>query len=503
MASSSTSLPPPVGGLNARDSLADMPPNDAIILDNIVPSTDDCYIRGGNSEHATGMSGPTETLIEYVPTTGAGQLYAANNGSIFDVSSSGSVGSAVSTGHSNDRWQQVQIGTAAGQFVRLFNGSDTPLVYDGSTWGTTPAITGPTVTSLIWANVHQKRMWMGEKESLDAYYLPVNSVGGAATKFTLAGIARLGGFIMGMGTWTRDAGDGMDDVAVFLTSEGEAIVYSGTDPSSAATWGLIGVFRIGKPIGRRCILRAGSDLILITQDGFLPLSAILSMDRSQSRLVSLSDKISKLVNDAVRSKKDLFGWQPILYPKSTMMIFNIPQTSTTSQQFVFNTITGSPCRFTGINAVCFGMLNDNIYWGGADGNVNKFDDGNTDLGSNIEVDALQAFNYFKSPSRNKVFKMVEPIFTGAANPNAAVEVNVDFQLKAPTSNPQPSATGAALWGIAKWGIGKWGSHNQTWRGWRGVRGLGRSGAVRIRMSSNSGKTRWIATNITYVNGGQL
>ena len=50
---------------------------------------------------------------------------------------------------------------------------------------------------------------------------------GAATEFPLGGIASKGGFIQAMGTWTRDSGAGADDVAVFVTSEGEAILAEG------------------------------------------------------------------------------------------------------------------------------------------------------------------------------------------------------------------------------------------------------------------------------------
>lgn len=503
MASRSTALPPPVGGWDTRESLADMPEDHAVIMDNWFPSTDKINVRKGNSAHATGMSGAVESLIEYVPLTGTGELFAANDGNIYDVSAAGAVGAAVVSGMTNARWQHVQMGTGAGQFVSLMNGADAPRVYNGSTWGTTPAITGPTVASLIWNNVHQRRLWCGEKDSLTAYYLPVNSIGGAATAFSLAGIAKLGGFIMAMGTWTRDAGDGMDDVAVFITSEGEAIVYAGTDPASASTWSLIGVFRIGKPIGRRCMVRAGSDLVLVTQDGFVPLSAILSMDRSQTRLVSLSDQISKAVNDSVRDFGSIYGWQPIVYPQGTMLIFNIPQSSTVYHQYVFDTITGAPARFTGINAICFGLLNDDAYWGGADGTVNKFDSGNDDLGSNIEADCLQAFSYFRTPQNNKTFKLVEPIFESDGNPNAAVDLNVDFQIKAPTGVAAASPVASALWGISKWGIGLWGSAGQIYAGWRGVRGVGRSGAIRVRIDTNSSRPSWIATNFTYTVGGML
>lgn len=503
MSATSTALPAPTAGWNARDALADMPDNQAVILENFFPSTDRVDMRRGNEEHATGMSGNVETLVEYVPLSGDGELFSANNGNIYEVTTAGAVGAAVSTGHTSDRWQYAQLGSAAGQFVRLVNGQDTPLVYNGSTWATTPAITGPTPENLIWVNNHQRRMWVGEKDSLSAWYLPVNSIGGTATEFSLAGIAKLGGYIMAMGTWTRDGGDGMDDVAVFITSEGEAVVYQGIDPSSTSSWSLIGVFRIGKPIGRRCLTKAGPDIVIMTQDGFVPLSAILSMDRSQSRLVSLSDQISKAVNDAVRTGKDFFGWQPIVYPKSTMMIFNIPVTANTFDQYVFNTITGAPCKFTGQNALCWGLLNDNIYFGTTDGRVMKADSGTSDDGANIKADGLQAFSYFRSPQSRKLFKLVECIFQSDGNPNPAIDFNTDFNINSPTATAEAAPVNSALWGISKWGFGTWGTSGQIYKAWRGVRGAGRAGSVRVRVNTNSARPSWISTNYVFTKGGQL
>lgn len=501
--SRSTALPPPVGGWDTRSSLADMPLENAVTMENFFPGTEEVAIRRGYTSYATGMSGCIETLVEYVPLTGNGKMFAANGGNIYDVSGAGAVGAAVSTGHSNDRWQHAQIGTAAGQFVRMVNGDDTPLIYDGTTWGTTPAITGPTAARLEWINVHQRRMWVGEADSLSAWYLPVNTVSGAATEFSLAGIAKLGGYIMAMGTWTRDSGDGMDDVAVFFTSEGEAIVYQGTDPSDATLWSLIGVFRIGKPIGRRCMTKAGPDLVLITQDGFVPLAAVLSMDRSQSRLVALSDQINKAVNDAVRLYGANFGWEALVYPKGTMLLFNIPTSTTTSEQYVFNTITGAPCKFTGMNACSWGLLNDNLFFGGADGVVYRADDGESDNGSNIAADCIQAFSYFKSPQANKAFKLVECIFRSDGDPSAAIDFNVDFNILNPTTAAQAAEVNSALWGISLWGVGLWGTDGQIYRGWRGVRGKGRSGSVRVRINTKSARPSWIATNVVYQKGGML
>jgi len=428
-------------------------------------------------------------------------VFAVNDGNIYDVSSSGAVGAAVVTGLSNDRFQQVQIGTSGGQFVFICNGADTPRTYNGSSWANS-TISGPTIANLVWCNLHQRRLWVGEVNSLTAYYGGTNAIGGTFSSFSLAGIAKLGGYIMAMGTWTRDAGDGQDDVAVFITSEGEAIVYNGTNPSSASMWSLVGVFRIGRPIGRRCMIKAGGDLIIVTQDGFIPMSAALVRDRSQTEIIALSQKINKAVNDQVRDNGDRFGWQPFLYPKGTQLIFNIPQGNDEFNQFVFNTITGSACRFTGINAACWAMKGNEAYIGG-NGVVYKYDDGNSDAGTNIEWDGLQAFSYFDTPQTVKGFKRVEPIFQSDGNPSAAVELNLDFQIKTFEGVTVESPTTAALWGIAKWGIGLWGSADQVYRGWRGVRGYGRAAAIRIRGATTSARPSWISTNFTYTPGGQL
>ncbi len=483
-------------------ALTNMPGQNALTLDNWFPSTDKVTLRKGYTSHATGMTGRVETLIQYTGLTGAGKIFAANDGKVYDVSSVGAVGAAVLSGKSNDRWQQVQIGTSGGQFVMIMNGADTPQTYNGTSWANA-GMTGPTIANLIWCNVHQRRLWFGEEDSLSAWYLAANAITGSATEFPLHGLASLGGYIMAMGTWSRDAGDGSDDVAVFLTSEGQAIVYQGTDPSAAATWSLVGVFRIGKPIGRRCMIKAGADLIIITQDGFVALSTILGGDRSQTDGVAISAQINKSVNDAVISAGGTYGWEPFLYPIGTMLIFNVPQSTNVFHQYVFNTITNKPCRFTGLNAICWALNNDIAYFGGTDGAVYRADNGTSDNGKNIEADAVPAFSFFGSPGVQKSFKLGEPIFQSAGNPNAALDLNVDFEVQAPASVASASPASGGLWGDALWGQGTWGSADQIYRGWRPVHGIGEAASMRVRVSTNSSSPAWIATKYLFVPGGQV
>ena len=502
--SASRTLPAPVEGWDTREALADMPEKRAVILDNWFPSTDKVNIRPGYASHVTGIGASVETLMEYVPLTGVPKLFAAASGDIYDATSAGAVGAAVQTGLTNARWQYVNFGTAGGQFLVAVNGADAPRFYNGSSWATTPAITGPTAANLIWINAHQRRMWVGEKDSLTAWYAPVNTLGGAYSSFPLAGLAKRGGYIMAMGTWSRDGGDGQDDVAAFITSEGECIIYQGTDPSIASTWALVGVFEIGKPIGRRCFIKAGADCLIVTDQGIVPLSAILSTDKSQTERVAITSQINRAFNDYVRSYGSLFGWQPVIYPRRTMLLFNVPTSSSAADQIAFNTITRAPCRFTGIPAVSWSLAGNDLYFGSSDGTVYKFDNNATsDAGTNIVTDALQAFSYFGTPGQSKAFKRARPIFEANSSPSIAVELNVDFRVIPPSSVPTTLSNNAGLWDTALWDSGLWGGAADIYDGWLGVRGMGRAAALRMKTASTSLQSGWIATDFTYIPGGQL
>jgi len=57
------SVPAPVGGWNARDSIANMEPLDAVQLINFFPTISNCVLRGGSTNWATGMTGQVQTIM--------------------------------------------------------------------------------------------------------------------------------------------------------------------------------------------------------------------------------------------------------------------------------------------------------------------------------------------------------------------------------------------------------------------------------------------------------
>lgn len=479
-----------------------MPATDAILLDNMFPQTADVRLRKGSESHVTGLSGAVDTLMAYTSAT-TKKLFAGANNAVYDVTTAGAVGAAVVSGQTSNRYQHINVGTTGGQYLYAVNGADKPLLYNGTTWVSvdavsTPAITGVTTTNLIHINAFKRRVFFVEKNTLKAWYLPTDAVGGAASALDFSSICRLGGYLVAMGTWTLDGGSGIDDHAVWVTSEGEVIVYKGTDPASASTWSLVGVFRVGKPVGRRCFVQYGGDLILICQDGFIPLSrAVISVN---PKAASITTKIANAVTTSVASYGANFGWQGILHPTESQLIFNVPVTENTEvHQYVMNTLTGAWCRFKAWNANCWERLNDSIYYGG-NGIVIKANSENSDRGANITGDAKTAFSYFGS-KQLKRFTMARPVLLSDGNVGAAMEANVDYEDRAPSNTPTFSGAGGALWDVATWDVDSWGGTLEIKKDWQSIYGLGYAAALRMQLASNVLQIYWQSTDWMYEPGG--
>ena len=491
------SLPAPVGGWNARDSLANMEATDAVTLENWFPSVSSVNLRGGYTQFATGISGQVETLMTY-SSGSSNKLFAIANGSIYNVTAGGAVGAAVVTSLTNSKWEYVNITTAGGSFLVAVNGVDQALLYNGTTWSN-PSITGVSSADFDNVTLFKNRLWFVQHNSLKAWYLPVNSIGGAAEAFDLTSIAKLGGSITSFGAWTIDAGYGVDDNLVFVTSNGEIIVYRGTDPSSASTWALIGVWQLGAPVGHRCILKWGGDILILSLDGLLPLAQALQSSRLDPR-VALSDKIQGAITEVTSTYQNNFGWQILYYAKRNALFINVPIAVGQQQQFVMNTITKAWCNFTGWNANCWTIYNDEPYFGGNGFVGLAWDDNYIDNTSSITANALQAFNYYGSRGVKKYFTRARPSLFTDGVPSTFVGMNVDFQIADTTAALSFAPNPYALWDSARWDTGVWGSGLTITNNWQGITGIGYCGATQLKTSSSGIQVEWASTDVVYQTG---
>jgi len=179
----STSQSAPIGGLNTRDAVDLMPQTDAIRLDNFFPGSTDVSLRKGYTNHVTGLPSTVQSLLTY-QSPSANKLFAASNTAIYDVTSSGSVGSAVVTSLSNVQFHHVNFTTSGGSFLFIVNGADAPRHYNGSAWAT-PTLSGVTGSTLNNVTVFKERLFFIINDSLSFGYLPINAVAGTVSTFPL------------------------------------------------------------------------------------------------------------------------------------------------------------------------------------------------------------------------------------------------------------------------------------------------------------------------------
>ncbi len=493
------SLPAPVGGWNARDSLANMGPQDAVVLQNWFPATTECALRGGYTKWATGISGQVETVMAYSGAT-TDELFAIANDKIYDVTTAGPVGAAVVTGLSNAKWGYCNIATGGGNFLSLANGVDAPYLYDGSTW-TNPTITGVTATKLRDPILYAERQFFIEDGSLKVWYLAVDSIAGAANAVDIAPFMNKGGYIVAHGTWTIDAGQGVNDHYVIMTNKGQIIVYQGTDPSNASTWSMVGVWDIGAPIGRKALYKYAGDMLVICQDGVVPLSGALQSSRVQPR-VAITDKIQYAISEAITNYGANYGWQLMYVPTINQLWLNVPiQEGLNQQQFVMNTITGSWCNYTGWESNCMEIFNDEPYWGG-NGFVAQAYNGTSDAGNNINAFGLQAFNSFNGAGTLKRFTMSRPILRSDGIPAVYAGINVDFNISEPITSLTFSPSNSAIWDAGIWDAAMWGGALNVFQNWQGLNGVGYYGAPIVKTASSGLQVRWVSTDIV-IEGGAI
>lgn len=471
------SIPVPTGGWNTLLPLANMPPQFAVRLINWFPTPGWVELRKGHTAFCdTGSGLPVETVATYHGPT-SNTMFAWAGANIYDVTS-GSPSVSVS-GLGTSRSQFVNFATSGGNFLWTCNGVDDPQYFDGTTWhdAAITVISGP---DIIGVNVHKNRLWFTQVGSSDAAYLPVNDVQGAAAVFPLGGLWNQGGYLMAMGTWSIDGGTGLDDYAVFVSSRGQVAIYQGTDPSTAATWSLVGVFDMGAPIGRRCLTRVGADIAIICVDGVVPLSRAMIFERAAVQKVALTENIQPDMNNAALNYRDHFGWQLISYPLGTRAILNVPVVENDTQvQFVMNTLNGAWCQFQGMNANCWELLLDRVYFGGNDGIVYLADDGGADPIDILTADMMTAYNYFGDRGHQKRWMMCRPIITTDQDANPGLALNVDFQTDAPISVDPTIALGSSLWDVSLWDVGMWAPGVVTQAIWQSVIGLGYCASIRM------------------------
>lgn len=445
----SISLPAPVGGLNTRDALASMEPIYCSDMANWFPNGTSVDVRKGVASQTTqtglNSSSASAGFVKYGETSLWAAIYKQSTSELIlkDV-----VGGTTQTiaGHTVlYAPSYAQFTNSAGTFVaavfRNVSAANNYYTFDGTTW---TARTAATTNAQNFSQVlsFRNRLWFFADiagKGLSVYYLPTSAITGTTIEFPLGGVASKGGILYSMGTWTRDAGEGgSDDLLVFTTTAGQAIVYQGTDPSSPSTFALVGVFDVSRPIAKP--LKYGSDLLLPCEDGLYSMNQILGGNVGPEFAISniIRQRWQEFATISLGvAAGSLLERVSVVYSAKLshlMASFRVSGSSgaVSSQALVMNTVTKAWTEYTGSAMYGYNVdtLAGDIYFGNITGGntatVYKFGTATTDNGAAIGASCTPAFNYLGREGIKQI-TAVRPTVTAGGTSTLIMQAAPDFQ----------------------------------------------------------------------------
>lgn len=513
----------PVRGLNSRDNVEDIQSDEASVLINWMPDVGGVETRPGcTSQVQASVSG--DTTLDY----DLRRLYTWNGGSTtkllasyLEVSANSfelmnpsdnwsTEGSGGLENFNNPYWSSANINT----YLCMVNGTDM-VKWDGTSAAgiTTLSVT---VTGSVWSGaaygVHnfKGRAYYWKEDVLGFWYAAAGAHEGILLHFPLQSIARLGGAVISINSWTRDAGNGADDFLVITTTKGEVLVYQGSDPSDATDWALIGMYRISEPVARDAFLELGGKVHVVTRSDFETLPDKFFRGPDSSRDTKISGRIrTHVANNA----GEILDWQLAFDNVNNWIIINAPTGERTTTQFV--KAQHGWCEWRDLNAGGWVADGGKVYFASYkqfDGYGNNlwYLDGEVDWTGEttaaIAFDSVTGYSLLGTTGEKRITMYRPMLHMSSGDVDVSTQLTFDVvNLFGPTNSLSMSGgSNVSPWGLPTGGSTPWGSPwgqntNQS-SSWLVGYGTGMQIALRVFGTANK-LTRWSQTDWEYVRGG--
>jgi hypothetical protein len=326
---------------------------------------------------------------------------------------------------------------------------------------------------------HQNRLWFADSANLAIYYLDVQVMSGVVHSLPLNAIFKRGGTIRALYTWTTDGGINLNDQLVVFTSNGEAAIFSGVDPTDPQDFGLTGVFRFDAPMSKHSVVNYGGDLYCLISTGLVPMSTLM---RAETEQLGTTDRnVFSNFFAAALNHRDSPGWQAMVNPSSGRLIANMPLGGiNTYQQMVRFMPAPVWATWSALPSRCWGWIDNRLFFGSDDGKVYEMHpDFLNDDGDPIKVDVQAAWSNYGTPA-SKHFKMVYAYMQSDGTPQPFIDMKVDYDMSAPTNQPDVTfSLPGADWDTATWDVADWAGTVRSHNNWSGVGVIGRVGGPRL------------------------
>jgi len=525
-------MPAPHKGVDDRIPFAAGAPEVCVYSFNLVPSDGGIGLRKGFREYQievdNGAGISVNTILPFAGVAADGsedRLFVVTNEGIWDVTTA--EGTPILKEAFSDQSADAGYGvftayvTDAGAKVMLYADSLNGLfTYDVATdaWAQASGITGPTITDINFIAIHKARIWLVEKDATKAWYLDPGAISGPAVEFFFGSKFKEGGALRGLFSWTVDGGRGVSDLFVAVSSAGDVVVYEGTDPSSADTWSITGVYFIGNlPKGPKFGTEQGGELYLLSTYGVIGMTDLLNgVAVASAQQSNASARIAGLLRERLARESNLNGWAIRNIPPEGGILISAPvETSTRSIQYFYNVTVNGWGFWRDLDIYSFNTWQNAVVFGDGGLRVLLMDQERDEVritpeseapfnGQPIDFATLTSFSSLDAPSVYKRVKYIRPDIIGVAQPNFAAAARYDYILSEPgiplaVLNAQaPGAWDVADWDQAVWGVDVIQGFDSVYGGW----GIGRSVAVAYRGESYYSFTL-VGWDIIYDAGGPM
>lgn len=496
----------------------------AILMYNLIPGEYGARVRPGSAEFATTIpDAATEirTIMHYNSTSGSStKIFACTDQGIYDITAGGSgphtkVVTWGSTGSTAGWCSFINYKNTAGDFLLVCDEDNGYVYYDGTSWTTAPTISGtpsPAAGDLVHVTEWQGRVWFVERDTGDAWFFDPLAISGNITKIPSGDRFRVGGTLRQNATWTLDAGDGVNDKLVQISSEGDVLVWEGINPTSSSDMTLIGRWVVGAvPAGRRVLSSWGGDVLIITTSGIIKVSTLLSPNSNLSDEQYVTKNIARYFREEMTLTSSRYGWSIELVPNEGIAVVLIPQPASTSRspiQFVVNTITGAWSIFRGLEMYSMVKTASGFQFGDSTGKVFDLEGAldNVDLAASSSSPIVYSFvSHYSDLGMPGVWKRPQFIRThwvGAASPVYSVRAKFDFDVTEITTSPSADEATSSLWDTGLWDTALWQSELNSYADVRGLSGQGSHVGLAIRGESVDALT-YVGSDMIVGSGGFL
>jgi hypothetical protein len=354
--------------------------------------------------------------------------------------------------------------------------------------------------NFVFVGVWKSFVMLVEKDTSAIWYGEAGSFLGTFTRFDFGLKMPHGGPLVGIYNWSYDAGSGMETYLVALSTAGDVVIYHGTDPTTADTFGLKGCWFLGGvPAGRSFVTDYGGDILVISTLGIVPLSKLITGKATEDQSIYTTYKVQPLFNLLVSTFKTLRGWALHVHPTDNALLVLVPTSTAAPILLAMSFATGGWGQYRDLPMACAGVWNGQLYFGTADGRVLvnegyvdevKLDD--TDSFTPVNWSVLTGYRSLGN-ARQKRVHMVRPNVL-SDTPDASVEAEPLFglDLSELSTITGSTANAAGTWDESNWDDAVFAGDYTPSQPLQGADGMGREVAIAVR---GAAKSRTILTSI--------